>query len=172
MKLKILSLVAAITMLVSCGPSYKVTDQSTVIDVPSGIQTSFTTQYPTATDVMWSTYDVSAVPIDWELTGWPVMDGSDYVVKFNMGSDKYYAYYDSNGDWIGTAYVINDYKTLPDAVNNTLNSQFAGYSITSVNKEFQKDRMAYEIQMKNGDSKIKLLVDSNGNIIRQKTKTQ
>jgi hypothetical protein len=28
----------------------------------------------------------------------------------------------------------------------------------------QKDRMAYEIQMKNGNSKSKLLVDENGNI--------
>jgi len=29
--------------------------------------------------------------------------------------------------------------------------------------------MVYEVQLKNGDSKAKLLIDGNGNIIRQKT---
>jgi len=29
--------------------------------------------------------------------------------------------------------------------------------------------MAYELQLKNGDSKIKMLVDDNGNVIKQKT---
>jgi uncharacterized membrane protein YkoI len=174
MKLKILSLVAAVAVLVSCGPSYRVTDGSTVttLNVPAGIQTSFVTQYPNATAVVWTSYDEAMLPIDWELTGWPAMDPGDYLVRFDMNNEKYYAWYDSNGDWVGTAYVINDYKTLPDAVTNTLNTQFNGYTITAVNKELQKDRMAYEIQLKNGDSKVKLLVDSNGNIIKQKTKTQ
>jgi hypothetical protein len=29
--------------------------------------------------------------------------------------------------------------------------------------------MAYEIQLKNGDAKAKVLIDDNGNIIKQKT---
>ncbi|SRR6266508_4242270 len=172
MKLKILILIAGIVVLASCGPSYRVTDQAMVKDtvgVPSEIQTSFKTQYPTATNVTWSTYDAANLPIDWELTGWPAMEPSDYLATFNYNNDKYYAWYDANGEWIGTAYVIADYKSLPSPINTTINDKFPGYTITSVNREMQKDRIAYEIQLKSGDSKAKVLIDENGNIIKQKT---
>jgi len=173
MKLKILMLAASIALLASCGPSYRVTDTSTVgIDVPVVVKKTFTTAYPTATNVVWSTYDVSALPIDWDLTGWPAMDQSDYVVVFNMNNDKYYAYYDVNGDWIGTAYAIMDYKSLPSGINTMISDKYPGYTITTVDRVMQKDRIAYEIQMKNGNSKAKLLVDENGNIIKEKTVTK
>jgi len=173
MKLKILMFAASMAVLVSCGPSYRVTNRSTVgVDVPTIIQTSFTTQYPTAGDVVWSTYDAATLPIDWELSGWPAMDQGDYVVTFNLNNDKYYAWYDSDGDWIGTAYVVSDYKSLPPAINTMINDKYSGYTITAVNREMQKDRIAFEIQLKNGDSKAKLLVDENGNIIKQKTVTK
>ena len=176
MKLKILMLAAGVAALASCGPSYRTTDKTSVgtagavgIDVPASIQKSFTTQYPNATVVVWSNYDATVVPIDWDLTGWPAMDKGDYVVSYTMTNDKYYTWYDSDGNWIGTAYVVNDYKSLPPAISTMLNDKYAGYSIVTVNKEMQKDRMSYEIQLKNGDSKAKLLVDENGNIIKQKT---
>ena len=166
-------LAASIAVLASCGPSYRVTDESTVgIEVPVVVKKTFITAYPSATEVVWTMYDASVVPIDWDLTGWPAMDQSDYVVTFNMNNEKYYAYYDVNGDWIGTAYVITDFKSLPSGINTMIADKYAGYSITSVKREMQKDRVAYEIQLKNGDSKAKLLVDENGNIIKQKTVTK
>lgn len=171
MKLKILSLLAGLALIVSCGPSYKVTT-SNGVEVPAGTVTVFTTQYPTASNVVWSTYDVNAVPIDWDLAGWPELATDDYVVKFNMDNSDYYAWYDNDGNWIGTAMVMHDYKTLPEAINTMLNRDYAGYTITSVQKEFKKDNMAYELQMTSGTSKIKLLVDQNGNIIKKKEKTQ
>jgi hypothetical protein len=176
MKLKVLMLAAGIALLASCGPSYRTTDQTSTtvgVNVPASIQKAFTTQYPNATTVVWSSYDATVVPIvDLEMTGWPAMDQGDYVVTYMMNSDKYYSWYDSDGNWIGTAYVVNDFKTLPAAINTMLNEKYAGYSIVAVNKEMQKDRMAYEIQLKSGDSKAKLLVDENGNIIKQKTVTK
>lgn len=174
-------LAAGMAVLASCGPSYRTTDQPAVtkpavgqtavgIEVPATIQKAFVTQYPNATTVVWTNYDATTVvPIDIELTGWPAMDKSDYVVSYTMNNDKYYTWYDVNGDWIGTAYVVNDFKSLPPAISTMLNDKYAGYSIVTVNKEMQKDRMAYEIQLKNGDSKAKVLVDENGNIIKQKT---
>ena len=33
-----------------------------------------------------------------------------------------------------------------------------------------KDHLAYEIKLKNGDNKIKLLVDENGNLLKEKNK--
>jgi hypothetical protein len=170
MKFRILIVAASMAILASCGGTYKATDRSFM--VPASTQTVFTTQYPTATNVVWSSYDQVPVFIDWDLTGWPAMDPGDYVVRFDMDNENYYAWYDSDGNWVGTAYVVRDYKSLPTAVNATLNTQFPGYTITAVNRELQKDRVAYEIQLKNGDTKAKLLVDANGNIIKQKTKIQ
>lgn len=173
MKFKTLLLAGGIGMLVACGrPAYQATDQSVGVYVPDMARASFMAEYPTATNIIWANYDGQvALPIDWEFSEWPAMDATDYVVKFDMNGDTYYGWYDSDGTWIGTAYVVADHASLPAAVTNTLNTQFSGYTISSVNKEFRKDRVAYEIEMKNDTGKTKLLVDGNGTIIRQKTKT-
>ena len=173
MKIKILMLAAGMAVLASCGPSYRVTEGSTVgIDVPAGVKTTFVSAYPTASDVVWVMYDASTVPVDLELTGWPDMDRSDYVATFYMNGDKYYAYYDPNGDWIGTAYAITDFTALPTPINTMITSKYAGYTITHVDRVMQKDRIAYEVQLKNGNSKSKIFVDENGKIIKEKTVTK
>jgi len=173
MKLKILTVAAGIAVLASCGPSYRVTDGSAVgINVPTGVRTTFTTAYPDATDIAWATYDATTVPIDMELTGWSDLDPSDYVAIFNMNGEKYYAYYDPSGNWIGTAYAITDYKSLPNGINTMITSKYPDFTITTVNRVMQKDRVAYEVQLKNGASKAKILVDENGNIIKEKKVTK
>ena len=169
MKLKAVIAAAALVVFAACSEPYRATNTSVVV-VPDEIQTTFTARYPGATNIVWMNYDATVDPIiDWDLAGWVVMDASDYVVRFDLGGENYYAWYDSNGDWIGTAYAVSDYKSLPPAVNTLLNDKFPGYTISSVNREMKKGQMAYELQLKNGDSKIKMLVDDNGNIIKQKT---
>jgi hypothetical protein len=177
MKLKFLMLAAGVTVLVSCGPSYRVTDQpKTTTDnattVPSNVQTAFSTQYPTAGGVVWAPYDSNNLPIDWDLSGWPELVSGDYVATFTLNDDQYYAWYDANGNWIGSTYALRDIKTLPEPITATINDKFAGYTIESVSTEMQKDKTAYEIRLKNGDNKAKVVVDANGNIIKQKTVTK
>ncbi|HEX6334706.1 MAG TPA: PepSY-like domain-containing protein [Flavisolibacter sp.] len=171
MKLKLLFMIAAASLLFSCGTTTRTsTGQYEAYGVPAVIETSFTTQYPNATDVVWSRYDLVAVPIDWELVGWPAMEADDFVVQFNMDNEKYYAWYDSGGEWIGSAYVVADPSTLPAPVTTAVNNRYAGYTIESVQREFWKDQMAYEIKLKQGDTKVKMLVDANGNVLKEKTK--
>jgi hypothetical protein len=172
MKLKAFIVAAALVLFAACGEPYRATNTSVVV-VPDGIQTSFATQYPGATNVVWLNYDPTADPmIDWDLAGWEALDANDYVVRYDMNGDNYYSWYDSNGDWVGTAYVVRDYATLPSAVSNTLNTQFSDYSITKVEREFHKDRVAFEVVItrSSDNSKVKMLIDANGNIIKQKTK--
>ena len=170
MKLRDLFAVAAISLFTACETPYRATD-GTIVVAPDGIQTAFIEQYPGATNVTWTYYDpVVVVPVDWELAGWEVMDTDDYLVTFDMDNEDYYAWYDSDGNWIGTAYVVRDHTTMPTAITNLVNNQYPGYSITAVNREFEKDRMAYEVELKNSDTKVKLLVDANGNILKQKTR--
>ena len=94
MKLKIVSLVVAITLLVSCGTTYTSTSNNAAynVSVPSSIQGHFAVQYPDATNIVWNAYDAATVPIDWEMTGWTMLDASDYVVTFDVGTNKYYAW--------------------------------------------------------------------------------
>ena len=163
-------LAAAAIVLAACESPYRATN--TVYLAPEGIRTSFVTQYPTASNVVWSHYDPTVVSIvDWELNGWQPLNESDYTVRFYQDNDEYYAYYDDNGDWVGTVYVLRDYHTMPVVINDAITTRYPGYTITTVNKEFQKDRVAYEVELKNSTTKVKLLVDSNGNIIKERSKS-
>lgn len=188
MKLKnLFTIVTAIAVFAACSPSYKATDKSksatdstsvsttggasTTVNVPEGTRTAFTTQYPTGTNAVWVNYDTQAeLPIDWELTGWSALDADDYVVTFDMDNEKYYAWYDNTGTWVGSAHVMKDITQLPEAVSKVITEKYAGYTIKTVNKEFQKDRMAYEVELTKTDGKAKVLVDSNGTVIKEKTK--
>jgi len=139
--------------------------------VPTNIQTSFTTQYPGATEVVWTPYDMNVVPIDWDLTDWAVLTPKDYAVTYTMNGNKYYTWYDANGNWVGTTYGITDYTNgLPAVVNQTISNNFSGYTIDKANEVIWKDHTAYNVKLKNGDNKMKVLIDANGSVIKQKDK--
>jgi hypothetical protein len=122
--------------------------------------------------VAWSTYDPNVIVInDWDLAGWSVIDADDYVVQFDMDSERYYAWYDSNGEWIGSAIAVSDFTTLPNMVRDAINSKYPGYIISSANKEFHKDRVAYEVVLKDGDTKQVVLMDLNGVVLKSKMKS-
>jgi hypothetical protein len=174
MKLKFLSLVAAAALIASsCGTTYNSTSDNAAyrVNVPTNIRNSFAVAYPDATVVIWDRYDAATVPIDWELTGWQTLDADDYVVTYKMGDDQYYSWYDSNGTLVGTAYAIGDYTKLPYSVNQMLADKYKGYTIETVQREIYKSQAAYEIKLKGiDDTKIKLLVDANGNVLKEKLK--
>jgi hypothetical protein len=174
MKLRDFFAVSVMASLVACGSPYKATDSSTTgttVVVPDVARTSFTSQYPGATNAVWTNYDAQVMaPIDWEMAGWTALDANDYLVRFDLDNENYYAWYDNDGNWIGSAFVMKDFTQLPAPVNAVVTSKYSGYNITSVNREFQKDKMAYEIELKKADSKVKLLADADGNIIKEKTK--
>jgi len=169
MKLKIFIAVAVIGLFTACSSTYRATDTGIVILTDAS--KAFDLQYPTATNVVWSSYDPNVVILnDWDLAGWTVIDANDYVVQFDMDNEKYYAWYDTNGEWIGTAYVVNDFTTLPDMVRSSIDAKYPGYTISKVNKEFHKDRIAYEIVLKDGDTKQVVLMDLNGVVLKSKMK--
>ena len=153
---------------------------ATVI-VPAATLTAFTAQYPGATNVVWSSYDsLAAVPIDLRMAGWKKMDADDHLVKFDLDNENYYAWYDSDGKWVGSAYTMTDITKLPPAVNtavkNAIKTRYAGYTISTVNREFQKDKKTYEVELVKDDNKVKMLVNSDGKItqvfkyVKDKTK--
>ena len=170
MKLRNFIAVAAIGLLTACTSTrYRATDTGVLI--PVATQRAFDYQYPNSMNIIWDNYDNSVVILnDWEMTGWTVLDADDYEVRFNMDGEKYYAWYDSDGNWVGTAYVVNDFNTLPGEVKHVINMQYATYTIAKANREFYNDKTAYEVVLKNPENKIVLLMDQNGNVIKSKTK--
>lgn len=169
MKLKTFLSVAVITVFTACTSTYRATDTGVVISPDAS--RAFDLQYPNAANVVWSGYDPDVVILnDWDLTGWTVLDGDDYVVQFDLDNEKHYAWYDSNGEWIGSAIMVNDYNTLPNMVRDAIKTKYPGYTISSVNKEFHKDRVAYEVVLKDGDTKQVALIDLNGAVLKSKMK--
>ena len=169
MKLKTFLAVAVIALFTACSSSYRATDTGVVVS-PNATR-AFELQYPNAANVVWTSYDPDVVILnDWDMTGWTVLDGDDYVVQFDMDNERHYAWYDSNGEWVGSAIVVNDYNTLPNMVRDAIRTKYPGYSISSVNKEFHKERIAYEVVLRDEDTKQVALIDLNGVVLKSKMK--
>ena len=139
----------------------------TSIDVPEPTRTAFTTKYPNATNVTWRKYE-PVNTIEWDWAGWPKLDTGDYAVTYTLDGSEYWAWYDENNNWIGSISPVTDHASLPAAVNKTVQAQFPGYTITSVDKENDKNRTAYEIELNKGDAKAKLLVAEDGTVLKKK----
>ncbi len=186
MKLMIQAIaITGLALLVSCGNSAeKTTTEDTAtttntvpatdntfvsIDPPAMAKTNFETKYPQATNTRWSYYRPDMSGIEWDWSGWPAMDDKDYVASFSWDGVDYWSVYDEEGNWIGTVNRISDHASLPAAVNSTIKSKYNGYTIVSVDKENDKDRTAYEVQMENANGKVKVLFDENGKILKNKT---
>jgi hypothetical protein len=164
----------AALLLTACGSSRTSTMTSTssnaAYGAPTVITSNFASQFPGASNITWSAYDSRMVPIDWELNGWPELTSSDYMVTFDQYGNRYYAWYDAGGNWIGSAYNVNNLAVLPGRITEMVTNQFQGYTIESAHRETWKGHTAYQLKLRNYDNKIKLLVDENGTVLKQKDK--
>lgn len=171
MKRITLSSLATVCLLAACETTQTATNTAAypAYDVPAVVTTSFTTQYPGATEVRWMTSTDVPLVVEREFVEWPVVE-NDHVARFRMNGVDYYAWYDANGTWIGTATAISDFNSLPSAVRATIDRDYQGYTITSVNQEWRGDVQTYEVEMKSSTHKAKLHIDQNGNVIKSKVK--
>ena len=142
---------------------------TTQFNPPDNVRTDFQTRYPKATSTTWSTYQPYD-RINWEWTGWPSMDTTYYAVNYTVDNRKHMSWWDKLGSWIGSTSTIEDSTTLPDPVKKTLKNSYAGYRITSIDEENDKNRTAYEIKLEKGDARARILVDQNGKILKKDTK--
>jgi hypothetical protein len=180
-------IIASVFLLAACGDNKtdttyneKTTDVAPTTDVtptvpppdynpPDNVRTAFQTKYPNAADVSWSAYKPYE-RINWEWTGWPSMDTSYYVVNYKMDNRNFWSWWDRNTSWIGSSSVIEDSTMLPDPVKKTIKNNYAGYKITSIDEENDKNRTAYEIKLEKGDAHAKILVDKSGKILKKDAK--
>ncbi|HEX2606799.1 MAG TPA: hypothetical protein VHK91_05445 [Flavisolibacter sp.] len=168
MKRMIISLSVAAIFALSCGTTSSTsTSSSYAFGVPGTLSSEFLSQYPDATNVTWSDYSVSAAPVDWELLDWPRNLGGS-LARFDNNNERYFAWYDPSGNWIGSAYRINEANRLPQGVHTLLTARYPGYSIESSYKVFWKDKQAFELRLRNGAATTRVLTDASGNVLKAK----
>lgn len=145
--------------------------QKRTAEPSEAVRTSFAAKYPQAANVTWNYHEPTVIsPIDWEWSGWPQIGEDDYYASFNTNNEDYWVWYDQDGNWIGTISEVSDHKSLPSAVNNTIRNEFGGYTIESVDKENDKNRVAYEVDLVKGEDKVTALIAENGKVMKKKGK--
>jgi ABC-type glycerol-3-phosphate transport system substrate-binding protein len=136
--------------------------------VPQPVQTTFNEKYPGVQNVNWSRYQASE-NIDWELAGWPMLDSNAYTARFSTDSADYMAWYDNNNNWVASVATVKNNNNLPAAVNKRIKSDFPGYTIVSIDKEYDHSRTAYEIKLTKGDDKVRALISESGEMMKKKS---
>jgi len=140
---------------------------ATNVEVVPAAKTSFESKYPGASNVTWTYYEPYS-DIDWEWAGWPALDTKDYAVRYNLDGNDYYTWYDQDGNWVGTTTIVANYSNLPAPVNSAIKREFKDYTITSVNKENDKNREAYEVKLEKGSDKVRALITADGTVFKKK----
>lgn len=140
---------------------------ATKVEVVPAAKTNFESKYPGASNVSWGYYEPYS-DIDWEWAGWPALDTKDYTVRYNLDGNDYYTWYDEEGNWIGTTNVVTNHSSLPAPVNSAIKREFKDYTITSVNKENDKNREAYEVKLEKGSDKATALITADGTVFKKK----
>jgi hypothetical protein len=139
-------------------------------NVPQPARTNFDSRYPQASNVRWSQYEpVQYDETDWQADWMTTMDTSDYQVNFNWDGMDYIVWYD-NGEWLGSSARMTDNSKLPKAVNDAIHDRYSGYTIKEVDKENDKNKTVYEVDLEKGADKLKLHFDENGNVTKAKGK--
>lgn len=130
----------------------------------------FESRFPNASSVVWYSYSpderVEVIPTDWDYN----MDVTDYEVRFMSDGTEYVAYYD-NGTWVRSDIHTFDASKLPASVNQSINKEFAGYSIKDVDREDNATRVVYEVELQKGTDKCKIHYAADGSIVKKKCRT-
>jgi hypothetical protein len=140
------------------------------VEVTPVIKNSFEKSYPNVQDVKWVKYEPvpELEPADWEMMGWNAPDTSDYTASFVSDNANYQSWYTPQGDLIGSMSDV-DSVSLPTPVTTTVHKQYEDYTYDGVIKKLKdKNKTAYQIKLKNGNDKVKILVNENGQVIKKK----
>jgi uncharacterized membrane protein YkoI len=117
------------------------------IVVPESVKKAFSDKYPDAKKVKW----------DLEKPG-------QYEAEFKIAKLETSVLIDENGTILEVETEISK-KALPEAVQNTLKTDFAGYEIEEVEKIDANGVIKYEMEAEKGKEEFELVFDANGKLI-------
>lgn len=127
--------------------SHESSHSSDVLPVQS-VNNKFKSDFPQARD------------IDWEIA-------SDiYQVEFEIGFVDYEAYYDKSGELLKYSFDCRR-NALPALVINTVIAKYPDYNFEDMKKIVSGTVETYKIELEKRDIEVKLLLSSDGTILRE-----
>lgn len=121
-------------------------------DVPQAAMSQFQQKFPDAKKVEWSKESANEIE-----------------AEFKMNGQEMSANFSNTGEWLETETEIKE-KDLPEAVKNTLKSQFADYDIEeSEQVSTPEQSKAYEVELEKGETTLDVMLDQSGKVIKQTT---
>ena len=125
------------------------TNGQTSKDIPANVKTTFSKQFPKATNVKWDKENNN----EWE-------------AEFKMNGKEYSANFDNNGKWMETEYEIAA-KEIPITVKTTLDIEFKAYKIEEAAISETKSGKLYEFDLKKDGKKTEVAIDVNGKVVKK-----
>ncbi len=124
------------------------------IVVPESVKKAFSDKYPEVKKVKW----------DLEKPG-------QYEAEFKLAKVKTSVLIDENGAVLEVENEINR-KDLPQAVQNTLKTDFSGYEIEEVEKVVANGVVTYEMDAEQGNEEFELVFDVNGKLLSKEVEKE
>jgi hypothetical protein len=121
----------------------------TARDVPAGLKSTFTQEFPTASKIEWSRENDR----EWE-------------AEFKFDGKECSATFDNAGKWIETESEIS-LKEIPAVVKITLGQESAGYKIRESVLAVNKDGKVYEFLLSKNKKETELLIGLNGKMFKK-----
>lgn len=127
------------TTLMSCAQS-----------TPAKVTEAFKTKFPNAKSVKWEKENDT----EWE-------------AEFKLNGVDYSANFGTDGTWKETEHKIKS-KDLPQAVKNTLATEFTGYEIEDAEMVETPSFNGYEVEIEKGEETMEVVLDKSGKVIKKK----
>lgn len=115
------------------------------VNIPEKVQASFSELFPTASEV------------EWEMT-----EDNEWEAEFEMDGKEASACFTITGEWIETEYAL---ESLPETIETILMESYPGFEISEVEIVESPEFNGYEVEMKNGEEEIEILVTTEGEIL-------
>lgn len=123
-------------------------------DVPAKVKTAFEQKFPTAQKVKWDKENEA----EWE-------------AEFKMNGEKYSANFTTDGQWMETEYEIEK-STIPQAVKQTLDNEFAGYDIEEAEISETTDGKVYEFALDKDETELEVAILPDGKVVKKEVKKE
>ncbi len=136
-------LVIVITMLLSCNQT----------KVPSEVGKSFKSKFPDARSVSWDKEN-----------------DHEFEAEFKRSGNEMTACFNDKGEWIETEIELSQ-KDLPEAVQNTISSEFTGFKIEEVVRiETPEYSEAFEVGLEKDEASQEVIILKDGTILSRESK--